>query len=142
MGVYSLDLVRPIAETMLQMGLKRAAVVHGSGLDEVAVHGETHVAEIKDGQIVEYTLTPQDFGLEAYPLDAIKGGEPEENRAIITDILNGKGTPAQLAAVAVNVALLLRLFGKEDLKANAAQAIDVMNSGKAYELVQQLANRG
>lgn len=142
MGVYSLDLVRPIAETMLQMGLKRAAVVHGSGLDEVAVHGETHVAEIKDGKIVEYTLTPQDFGLEAYPLDAIKGGEPEENRAIITDILNGKGTPAQLAAVAVNVALLLRLFGKEDLKANAAQAIDVMNSGKAYELVQQLANRG
>jgi anthranilate phosphoribosyltransferase len=142
MGVYSIDLVRPIAETMLQMGLKRAAVVHGSGLDEVAVHGETHVAEIKDGQIVEYTLTPQDFGLEAYPLDAIKGGEPEENRAIITDILNGKGTPAQLAAVAVNVALLLRLFGKEDLKANAAQAIDVMNSGKAYELVQQLANRG
>lgn len=142
MGVYSLDLVRPIAETMLQMGLKRAAVVHGSGLDEVAVHGETHVAEIKDGKIVEYTLTPQDFGLETYPLDAIKGGEPEENRAIITDILNGKGTPAQLAAVAVNVALLLRLFGKEDLKANAAQAIDVMNSGKAYELVQQLANRG
>lgn len=142
MGVYSLDLVRPIAETMLQMGLKRAAVVHGSGLDEVAVHGETHVAEIKDGKIVEYTLTPQDFGLETYPLEAIKGGEPEENRDIITDILNGKGTPAQLAAVAVNVALLLRLFGKEDLKANAAQAIDVMNSGKAYELVQQLANRG
>ncbi|WP_165311108.1 anthranilate phosphoribosyltransferase [Vibrio ziniensis] len=142
MGVYSLELVRPIAETMLQMGLKRAAVVHGSGLDEVAVHGETHVAEIKDGKIVEYTLTPQDFGLETYPLDAIKGGEPEENRAIITDILNGKGTPAQIAAVAVNVALLLRLFGKEDLKANAAQAIDVMNSGKAYELVQQLAKRG
>ncbi|MFV0448303.1 MAG: anthranilate phosphoribosyltransferase [Vibrio sp.] len=142
MGVYSLDLVRPIAETMLQMGLKRAAVVHGSGLDEVAVHGETHVAEIKEGKIVEYTLTPQDFGLETYPLDAIRGGEPEENRAIITNILNGKGTPAQLAAVAVNVALLLRLFGKEDLKANAAQAIDVMNSGKAYELVQQLANRG
>lgn len=142
MGVYSLDLVRPIAETMLQMGLKRAAVVHGSGLDEVAVHGETHVAEIKDGKIVEYTLSPQDFGLEIYPLDAIRGGEPEENRAIITNILNGKGTPAQIAAVAVNVALLLRLFDKEDLKENAAQAIDVMNSGKAYELVQQLANRG
>ncbi len=142
MGVYSLDLVRPIAETMLQMGLKRAAVVHGSGLDEVAVHGQTHVAEIKDGKIVEYTLTPQDFGLDTYPLEAIKGGEPEENRAIITDILTGKGTPAQLAAVAVNVGLLLRLFGNEDLKENAARAIEVMNSGKAFELVQQLAIRG
>lgn len=74
MGVYSEELVRPIAETMLQMGMKRAAVVHGSGLDEVAIHGPTTVAEIKDGQIVEYTLTPQDFGLETHPLEAIKGG--------------------------------------------------------------------
>ncbi|MCG6266357.1 anthranilate phosphoribosyltransferase [Vibrio furnissii] len=142
MGVYSQDLVRPIAETMVQMGLKRAAVVHGSGLDEVAIHGVTHVAEIKDGEITEYTLTPQDFGLETYPLEAIKGGEPQENRAIIENILAGKGTPAQIAAVAVNVALLLRLFGFEDLKANAQRAIDVMNSGKAFDLVKQLAERG
>ncbi|MDE1242136.1 anthranilate phosphoribosyltransferase [Vibrio aestuarianus] len=142
MGVYSKELVRPIAETMLQMGLKRAAVVHGSGLDEVAIHGETLVAEIRDGEIIEYTLRPEDFGVDSYPLEAIKGGEPTENRAIITNLLTGKGTPAQLAAVAVNVALLLRLFGQEDLKANAVQAINVMNSGKAYELVQQLAQRG
>lgn len=139
MGVYSEELVRPIAETMLQMGMKRAAVVHGSGLDEVAIHGPTTVAEIKDGQIVEYTLTPQDFGLETHPLEAIKGGAPEENKAIITNILTGKGTDAQLGAVAANVALLMRLFYHEDLKANAQQAIEAMNSGKAYQLVQQLA---
>lgn len=142
MGVYSKELVLPIAQTMLQMGLKRAAVVHGSGLDEVAIHGETLVAEIRDGHIIEYTLTPKDFGVEGYPLEAIQGGEPAENRAIITNLLTGKGTPAQLAAVAVNVALLLRLFGQEDLKANTQQAISVMNSGKAYQLVQQLAQRG
>jgi anthranilate phosphoribosyltransferase len=111
-------------------------------LDEVAIHGVTHVAEIKDGEIFEYTLTPQDFGLETYPLEAIKGGEPQENRAIIENILTGKGTPAQVSAVAVNVALLLRLFGFEDLKANAQRAIDVMNSGKAFDLVKQLAERG
>lgn len=142
MGVYDAALVRPIAETMAKMGLKRAAVVHGSGLDEVAIHGETQVAEIIEGEIKEYTLTPQDFGLESYPLEAIKGGEPEENRAIITDILTGKGTDAQVAAVAVNVALLLRLFGQEDLKTNAEKAIEVMNSGAAYKLVTQLAERG
>lgn len=142
MGVYSLDLVRPIAETMLQMGMKRAAVVHGSGLDEVAIHGQTHVAEIKDGKIIEYTLTPEDFGLKTYPLEAIQGGSPQENRTIITQILTGKGTLAQMSAVAVNVALLLRLFGCEDLTANAQRAMDVMNSGKAYQLVQQLAKRG
>ncbi|MDC0609674.1 anthranilate phosphoribosyltransferase [Vibrio sp.] len=142
MGVYSPELIQPIAQTMLKMGMKRAAVINGSGLDEVAIHGPTQVAEIKDGNIIEYTLTPEDFGLETYPLSAIEGGEPEENKRIITDILTGKGKPAHIAAVAANVALLLRLFGEEDLKANAARAIDVMNSGRAFELVEKLAARG
>lgn len=142
MGVYSEELVKPIAETMLQMNKKRAAVVHGSGLDEVAIHGETTVAEIKDGVIHEYVLTPEDFGVERHELEAIKGGLPEENKAIITNILTGKGTDAQVSAVAVNVALLMRLFGHEDLKQNTQTAIEAMNSGKAFELVQQLAQRG
>lgn len=142
MGVYDKSLVRPIAETMAAMGMKRAAVVHGSGLDEVAIHGETTVAEIIDGEIREYTLTPADFGLETYPLEAIKGGEPEENRAIVTNILVGRGSDAQQAAVAANVALLMRLFGHEDLKANTQKAIGVMQSGNAFELVEKLASRG
>ena len=142
MGVYDKALVRPIAETMATMGMKRAAVVHGSGLDEVAIHGETTVAEIINGEITEYTLTPADFGLDVHPLEAIKGGEPEENRAIITNILTGKGTDAQQGAVAVNVALLMRLFGHEDLKTNTQKAIDVMQSGSAFALVEQLAARG
>ncbi|SDH10138.1 anthranilate phosphoribosyltransferase [Vibrio xiamenensis] len=142
MGVYAPELIRPIAETMLKLGMKRAAVIHGSGLDEVAIHGETQVAEIRDGAIVEYTLKPEDFGVDCYALDAIKGGTPDENKAIITDILTGKGTQAQTSAVAVNVALLMRLFGHEDLKANTHKALDVMQSGKAFELVKQLADRG
>lgn len=142
MGVYDESLVAPIAETMLQMDMKRAAVVHGSGLDEVAIHGSTTVAEIKDGKIEHYSLSAEDFGLETYPLEALKGGTPEENRAIVTNLLSGKGTPAQEAAVAANVALLMRLFGHEDLKANAQQAIEAMRSGKAMTLVEQLAARG
>lgn len=65
MGVYDPALIRPIAETMVSMGMKRAAVVHGSGLDEVAIHGTTQVAEIRDGKIEEYTLSPEDFGWKA-----------------------------------------------------------------------------
>ncbi|WP_394209959.1 anthranilate phosphoribosyltransferase [Enterovibrio calviensis] len=141
MGVYDKALVRPIAETIKTLGLKRAAVVHGSGLDEVAIHGETTVAEIKDGVITEYTLTPENFGVNTHPLKSIEGGTPEENREIITQILQGKGTEAQQSAVAVNVAMLLRLFGHEDLKANTQKALDVMRSGKPFELVQQLASR-
>ncbi len=142
MGVYDASLVRPIAETMAKIGMKRAAVVFGSGLDEVAIHGDTLVAEIINGEIREYTLTPADFGVNVHPLEAIQGGNPDENREIITHILTGKGSEAQVAAVAVNVALLLRLFGNEDLKANTQKAIEVINSGKAYELVLQLAKRG
>ncbi|WP_413111376.1 anthranilate phosphoribosyltransferase [Thaumasiovibrio sp. DFM-14] len=142
MGVYDAALVRPIAETMAAMGMKRAAIVHGSGLDEVAIHGETTVAEIIDGQIHEYTLTPADFGVETYPLNAIKGGEPEENRRIIEQILTGKGTMAQQSAVAVNVAMLMRLFGHEDLKANTQKALAIMASGEAYSLVNKLAAKG
>ncbi|WP_261817230.1 anthranilate phosphoribosyltransferase [Vibrio gallicus] len=142
MGVYDESLVAPIAQTMLQMNMKRAAVVHGSGLDEVAIHGRTTVAEIKDGVIEYYSLTAQDFGLDSYPLEQLKGGTPDENRTLVTHLLTGKGTPAQEAAVAANVALLMRLFGHEDLKENAAKAIDAMRTGKAYQLVQQLAARG
>jgi anthranilate phosphoribosyltransferase len=142
MGVYSPELIRPIAETMKNMGFTHSAVIHGSGLDEVAIHGETLVAELKDGEIVEYTLTPEDFGLQSYPLESIQGGDPQENKAIISRLLQGQGTDAQNAAVAINVALLLRLFGQDDLKQNAKKALDVIASGKAFELVQQLSQRG
>ncbi|GAD79409.1 anthranilate phosphoribosyltransferase [Vibrio ezurae] len=142
MGVYDESLVAPIAQTMQKMNMKRAAVVHGSGLDEVAIHGKTVVAEIKDGKIEHYTLTAEDFGLNSHPLEALKGGTPEENRTIVTNLLSGKGTEAQESAVAANVALLMKLFGHEDLKANAQQAIAAMRSGKAYQLVEQLAARG
>ncbi|SIN91379.1 anthranilate phosphoribosyltransferase [Salinivibrio sp. ES.052] len=141
MGVYDQALVAPIAQTMQNLNMTRAAVVHGDGLDEVAIHGPTTVAEITPTHIEHYTLTPSDFGVPEYPLESIAGGTPEQNRAIISAILQGKGTDAQQAAVAVNVALLLRLFGKEDLKANTQQALDVMASGKPYTIMQALAQR-
>lgn len=141
MGVYDQALVAPIAQTMQNLNMTRAAVVHGDGLDEVAIHGPTTVAEITPTHIEHYTLTPSDFGVSQYPLGSIAGGTPEQNRAMISAILQGNGTDAHHAAVAVNVALLLRLFGQEDLKANTQQALDVMASGKPYTIMQALAQR-
>jgi len=141
-GVYSPDLVRPIAETLRTLGYQRAAVVHGGGMDEVAIHAPTQVAELKDGEITTYELTPQDFGLDNYPIESLLGGEPEENRDILARLLQGNGDPAHEAAVAVNVAMLLRLFGQEDLKQNAQQALEVIRSGAAYQRVTALAARG
>lgn len=141
-GVYSPELVRPIAETLRTLGYERAAVVHGGGMDEVAIHAPTQVAELKNGEITTYELTPQDFGLDNYPIEALLGGEPEENRDILARLLQGKGEPAHEAAVAANVAMLLRLFGQENLKQNAQQALEVIRSGAAFQRVTALAARG
>lgn len=141
-GVYRPELVRPIAETLKVLGYQRAAVVHGGGMDEVAIHAPTQVAELNNGKIDEYELTHKDFGLDAFPLSALEGGSPEENRDILTALLQGKGQPAHEAAVAANVALLLKLFGQEDLHQNAQQALAAIHSGQAYQRVTELAARG
>lgn len=142
MGVYSPELLLPIAETLRELGFTRAAVVHGSGLDEVALHGPTQVAELCNGDIHTYTLTPDDFGLTAAPLESLRGGDAGENARILTQLLQGQGTTAQRHAVAANVALLLRLFGHEDLKHNAEQALAVLAGEQALRKVQLLAARG
>ncbi|QCR36212.1 anthranilate phosphoribosyltransferase [Nissabacter sp. SGAir0207] len=141
-GVYSPELVLPIAETLRTLGYQRAAVVHGGGMDEVAIHAPTQVAELNQGEISHYQLTPADFGLPSYPLEALQGGAPEENRDILARLLQGKGEPAHEAAVAANVALLLKLFGQEEIKQNAQQALAVIRSGDAYQRVSALAARG
>lgn len=140
MGVYAPELVRPIAETLLALGLKTGMVVHGAGLDEVAVHGPTQVAEIRDGEIREYMLTPADFGLETYPVSAIEGGTPAENRAITQAILEGRGAPAHNAAIAANVAPLLVMAGAEPtLRQAASRVLAVLASGEAASLAARLA---
>lgn len=141
-GVYSPELVQPIAQTLKMLGYQRAAVVHGGGMDEVALHAATHIAELRDGEITSYQLTPQDFGLNAYPKEALAGGTPEENRDILTRLLQGKGDRAHEEAVAANVALLLKIFGHEDLRSNAQQALETIHSGQAYQRVVALAARG
>lgn len=141
LGVYHPDLIKPIAETLKMLGYTHAYVVHGSGMDEVAIHGETQVAEVRNGEIRYFTLMPQDFGLKQYTLKDIEGGTPEMNRDMLIAILQGHGKPAHEAAIAANVAMLMSLFGQSDLKQNAQQAIDMMRSGKAYTLLQQLAAR-
>ena len=142
MGVYAPELLKPIAEVHKRLGMKRVMVVFGSGLDEVALHGETQVAELIDGEIKEYTLTPDDFGVNTYPVEAIIGGDPEENKVIIEKILQGKGSPAQQAAVAVNVSALLVLNGFADnFKQGTTLALDMMKTGKPLQLLQALAEQ-
>lgn len=130
-GVYSPELVLPIAETLRVLGYQRAAVVHSGGMDEVSLHAPTIVAELHDGEIKSYQLTAEDFGLTPYHREQLAGGTPEENRDILTRLLQGKGDAAHEAAVAANVAMLMRLHGHEDLQANAQTVLEVLRSGSA-----------
>ncbi|QUM87273.1 anthranilate phosphoribosyltransferase [Moritella sp. 28] len=140
MGVYDKCLIRPIAETMDKLGVQRALVVHGSGLDEIALHGETKVAELNNGMITEFTISPADFGVERYDVAKLRGGDAAENKVIIERLLSGNGTDAQKAAVAINVSALLVVAEiAKDFKHGTELAMTAIDDGRALALIHQLA---
>jgi anthranilate phosphoribosyltransferase len=87
-GVYHRDVVELVARALGELGVKRAFVVHGAdGLDEISISGETHVSELRDGAVRNYTVTPEDFGVPRAPLESILGGDAKQNAEIIHKIL-------------------------------------------------------
>jgi len=141
LGVYTPELLHPIAQALQLTGVKRAFVVHGSGLDEIALHGDTQVVEIKNGELIERVISPQEFGLKNYSLDDIKGGTPQANADIIKAILSGDGQEAHNAAVIINCAALLYLHGKaNDLTTAAQLASEVLKSGKGLTTLERLVS--
>ncbi|MCO4798251.1 MAG: anthranilate phosphoribosyltransferase [Colwelliaceae bacterium] len=139
LGVYTPELIPTMAKSLILTGVKRGWVVHGSGLDEIALHGETQVTEINNGQLNERTITPEDFGLARYTLEDIKGGTPQENADIIKAILSGDGLPAHNSAVIINCAALLYLHDKAaDLKSAAQLATDVLATGKGLKTLEAM----
>lgn len=132
LGVYSAALCLPIAQALSLLGVKRAMVVHGSGMDEIALHGETTIVEVNQGKISEYTVTPSDFGIKSYPISSLAGGEPSDNAKITTQILKGQGSAAHNAAVAMNVSALLVLFEQAtDFKQGMDIAQQALATGQA-----------
>ncbi|TKB45140.1 anthranilate phosphoribosyltransferase [Thalassotalea mangrovi] len=132
LGVYSPALLKPIAAALQKTGVNRAWVVHGSGLDEIAIHGPTQVIEIDGDSLEEKEVTPAMFGLAQYKLADIEGGEPQQNAEFTRAVLSGSGQDAHRDAVAINTAALLYLAGKTDnLKQAADMVLTVLASGKA-----------
>jgi anthranilate phosphoribosyltransferase len=139
-GVYDPALCPLVATTLALLGCERALVVHGLGLDEIALHGETVASELVDGRVRDRRFTPADFGVAALPLSAIAGGAPEDNARAIRAVLGGKGDAAHAAAVAVNAAALLEIAG---LAASPAEgyglAQAVLASGRALQRMERFA---
>jgi anthranilate phosphoribosyltransferase len=140
LGVADPALLEPVAATLLGLGTPRALVVHGAGLDEVALHGETDAIEIRDGKTRRIKLSPEQAGLEPAPLRALKGGGPEENADRLKALLLGYGTSAEAAAVSLNAGALLMTAGlAADLADGAELARRTLASGEPFRRLEKLA---
>lgn len=140
MGVYSPRLLKMYADTLMLLGQHKAMIVHGDGLDELALHGNSTILQLDHGDVRESTLSAQDFGLPNYPIRAITGGEPALNKMLIMNALNGEGEEAHRAAIAMNCAALLVLTEKvESFKQGTEMAMDVMHQGKPLALLDRTA---
>ena len=113
-GVYSEELAPLVSRALKKMNVKNAMVVHGSGLDEITIHDSTYVSEIEKGKIKEYTITPEEFGIDRSSLKEIKGGSPEENASDILEIIDGKLTGAKLDIILLNSAAAIYVSGIAD----------------------------
>jgi anthranilate phosphoribosyltransferase len=140
-GVYDPDLVPVLARALSRMPVERALVVHGSGMDEIAIHGETTVAEVSGDGIEEYAIAPSDLGLEERPVSAVAGGTPQENAADLEGIVTGEERGAKREIVLANAGAAIYLAGGAASLAEgtevAANAIDEGDAGAKLERMRR-----
>lgn len=141
LGVFDGDLIEPLALVLAKLGSKRALVVHGEGnLDELTVTGETKIAELKEGKVTCYSITPEEFGLERSSLQQLQGGvDAAESAEQMRAVLGGeKGAKRDM--VLLNSGAALMAAGVcEDLMAGIAKAAEIIDSGKALQKLDELA---
>ena len=139
LGVFSAEVIDRMAATLAELGIARAFVVHGAdGLDEISVSGETLVAEVREGSISRYTVAPEDFGVPRAPLEAIRGGSPAENAAIIGKILAGEPGPRRDIVVINASAALVAADVAGNFMEGAQLAAKALSSGAAQEKLAHL----
>jgi anthranilate phosphoribosyltransferase len=145
LGVADPKMLRRIAQTLQALGVREALVVHGSGLDEIALHAETRAIRLSDGELTELEIAPEDAGIERAALKAVTGGEAAENADRLRALLNGRGTQAESDIVILNTAALLLTAGlAADLREGAKRARDTLLAGKAAAILDAYveASRG
>ena len=139
LGVYDDYLVEPLAQVLINLGVKRGMVVYGQDkLDEISMSAPTKVCEIRDGWFKSFVISPEDFGFERCTKEDLKGGTPKENAQITLSILNGeKGHKRN--AVLMNTGAALYIGGKaESIKDGIALAAKLIDTGKALETLEKL----
>ncbi|ELZ78309.1 anthranilate phosphoribosyltransferase [Haloferax larsenii JCM 13917] len=132
LGVYDPDLVPMVARALAHMPVERALVVHGSGMDEIALHDATTVAEVDGDEVTEYTLTPGDLGLEQAPIEDVAGGTPQENARDLEGILTGDVTGPKRDLILANAGAAIYVADLADsLEAGVETAREAIDTGAA-----------
>jgi anthranilate phosphoribosyltransferase len=138
-GVPSRELIDLVAATLSELGAEHAFVVHGAGgLDEISLAGETLVAEVKQGAVRRFTLTPEDFGVPRASIDAVRGGTALENAATIRDIFSGKDGPQRDIVIINAAAALVAADVVPGFAEGARLATAALATGKAKEKLAAL----
>jgi anthranilate phosphoribosyltransferase len=134
-----MELVEKVAEALSVLGTHRAFVVHGlDGLDEITITGATRVAEVREGSVHTYEITPQEFGLQPSGIEELSGGDAAQNAAIVRKILGGEKS-ARRDVVLMNAAAALVAAGRrEHLRDGATLAGESIDSGRALEKLNAL----
>jgi anthranilate phosphoribosyltransferase len=139
LGVYDPDLVPMVAEALARLNVEHAMVVHGAGLDEIAIHGATTVAEVRGEHIEEYSLSPEDIGLESAAIEDIAGGSPEENAADLRGIVSGEVTGAKRDIILANAGAAIYVAGVAGTHAEGVElAREAIDSGAASAKLDDL----
>lgn len=138
LGVADPSKLEPVARTLHAMGVQQAMIVHGAGLDEVALHGETEAVHLSFGQLNCLTFRPRSAGLRRAPIDAIKGGDPELNAARFRALLEGKIESPERDMVLINAAALFLTAGiTSGLRQGTQLARDAIASGSGARLLNR-----
>ena len=137
LGVADPALLGPVASTLAALGVREALVVHGAGLDEIALHAETRAVRLSGGELETLVIAPEQAGLERRPVEALKGGGPEENAERFKALLMGYALPAETEVVALNAGALLMVAGlASDLRAGVGTPPPPLRSREAYRRLQ------
>ena len=142
LGVFSPDLVRPLAEVLKELGSNHVLVVHADdGLDEISIAGSTRVAELKDGEITEYTIKPEDFGFTSQSLSAITVDDAEQSLDMLRGVLSNVAGPAR-DIVALNAGAAIYAANLSDsLEGGIKRAAEVIESGLALNKLNELIEK-
>lgn len=137
-GVYSEELVEPLAHVLSNLGVKRAMVVYGrDSMDEISLSAETKVCEFKNDEFKSYVIKPEDLGLTRCNKEDLVGGTPQENAAIVNDILGGaKGPKTDVVLLNAGAAIYLASDGIT-LKDGIEKAREIIVSGKAKKQLKE-----